>query len=345
MTGDGVLALESPLATLVVACADGGFAADGFARIDARLRADRLGSEGHFLLPVLEPCLRSHVPDWDYLPIAGGLRRRSRLETAMAGQLAEAVQQQLHIRGVNAVLIGDLAAARVLHGQVLGPGGTGDEAGVRRASQARLLVPGDTSRGHVREALRSTAEEAGATLLDRPRSGLRLHGALVRVSAYPGVLFTFPQARDAIWQRVQPPHLRRSSQPLEAGDRSLPTPSAEYLMFESIAASGYGPPRIRWLVDAVAARKHNVTLDWDEVITIAREHHWSAPVHSALRYLVDVGFHIPESALAQSSARDTAVDLAVQRMLEQRSGTAGARRAATLAPLLAARTVRHWRGQ
>ena len=112
MTGDQVLSFESPLAALVVASAEGGFADDGFARLDAALREDRLGSDDHLLLPLLEPCLRSHVPDWDYLPIAGGLRRRSRLETAMAGQLAEAVQQQLHIRGVNAVLIGDLAAAR-----------------------------------------------------------------------------------------------------------------------------------------------------------------------------------------------------------------------------------------
>lgn len=333
MTGDQVLSFESPLAALVVACAEGGFADDGFARLDAALREDRLGSDGHFLLPLLEPCLRSHVPDWDYLPIAAGLRRRSRLETAIAGQLTEAVWDRLRSRGVEAALIGDLAVARGLHDQILGPDGTNDEVGIRRATQARLLVPRDTPRGHVRDALRSTAETAGATLLDRPRTGLRLHGAEVRVGTYPGVLFTFPQARAGVWRRVRPPH------------HSLPMPSAEYLMFDSIATSSYAPPRIRWLVDAVVVRQRDVTLDWDEVATIAREHHWSAPVHGALRYLTDAGFDIPESALAQSSAGDTAVDRALQRRLERRSSPAGPRKAAQLAPLLAARIARHWGGR
>ena len=332
MTGDQVLSFESPLAALVVASAEGGFADDGFARLDAALREDRLGSDDHLLLPLLEPCLRSHVPDWDYLPIAAGLRRRSRLDTAMAGQLADAVHEQLRIRGVATVLVGDLAVARVLHGQVLGPGGTGDEVGIRRAGQAQLLVPRDASRSHVRDALRSTAETAGATLLDRPRSGLRLHGAQVRVGTYPHLLFTFPRARVAVWRRVQPER------------RALAMPSAEYLMFESIAASSYAPPRIRWLVDAVAARQRDVTLDWDDVVAIARESHWSAPVHDALTYLVDAGFDIPESALAGSSGGDTAVDRALQRRLERRSSTVGPGRRAALAPLLAARTARHLRG-
>ena len=115
-------------------------------------------------------------------------------------------------------------------------------------------------------------------------------------------------------------------------------------MFNSIANSSYAPPRIRWLVDAVAARHRGVALDWDDVAAIARESNWSAPVHDALTYLVDAGFDIPESALAGSSGGDTAVDRALQRRLERRSSTVGPGRRAALAPLLAARTARHLRG-
>lgn len=343
MTDDESPPFGSPLAALVVASADGGFNAGGFAAIDAALRADRLDSEGHFLLPLLEPALRRHVPDWDFLPIAAGLRRRARLEAAMASQLAEAVRTQLLSRDVDAVLVGDLAAARVLHGQILGPGRIDHHVGVRRASLARILVPRGASRTRVREALRSTAEDAGATILGRPRAGLALHGVQVRVSQSTGVAFTFPRARESAWRRVEPVHRGGSSPSLTPGGQALPTPSAEFLMFESIAGSSLGPPRIRWLVDAVAARQRGLAFDWDEVVAIAEEHHWSDPVHRAIRSLADAGWDIPESALVRAPSGDFAVDRALQRAVERRPTSASRRDSAVLAPLVAGRNVRHWR--
>jgi hypothetical protein len=335
------------LARLLIATRDGGSAAANFAetsttddqnclvpeldQLTDALRRDDIDADAYFALPLLADELADHPDAAEYLPIVDGLRRRGRIMTELTASLVRATSDGLNQRGIPHVLIGDFGTAAVVSQ------GRPDRA----VTDARIVVPRRTARSALAQVVSEASATVGASELAAPRRGLALHGVHLRISRSAGPVFGFPTAREYLWRDATGPASADCKAGTTGGKALLPSP--EFAVFDSIARSSLGPPRVRWLMDVLAANRVGIVLDWQRVLQIGEAQRWSAPVVWALRDLQTLGVMSGRGPMPQpaDSYRDGRIDHMLQRL--SASGPSGRtpRWVLTVA-LTTARNVRYW---
>ena len=249
----------------------------------AFLAADRVGIKRH--LPLLYRNLSRHGLDIgrELEPYFRAARAREELRSTRYRQyLGEAIDA-LHGAEIGFILGKGVTVGETIH----------DDPVLRHSHDIDLLVR-SADLPAAGEALRAAGFEHSrkAGPRDEPRydheSGLpvELHDRLYRTPFYQGTL------NDAWFRARGATILDRSVRVLDDATLLVQTPA-----HASVVPQRYG---LSWIVDAVTLLQKRDTIDWPEVLEVAREHRVALPLFAAYRHLAqEYEASIPSNTIDQ----------------------------------------------